>query len=273
MREGYPLDESPETRWTMVRQALLEPTTGVVQGLQQSIQFGLVFYTSHNGFSSGTCPILSEVRSATNNFEAIRTLYDTMYPDDDTPTGPAIREVVKSIQASGRKGPEVLLLVTDGEADTCEQPDPQGGQPHAIGAAAAAHAAGVDFYVLGVSSDISGANLQQIANAGQGKPIDAIFGVDPEAAQPFVASDSLAGLTQQLRDILARVPLCEVELERDVGLDELRAGKVVLDGRPLVHGDPHGYQLKDPRHLEVVGQACESLRATGKRLSVRISCE
>ncbi len=273
MRAGYPTRDSEQTRWQVVKQALLDPEAGVVQSLQQSIQFALVFYTSRNGFAGGTCPILSEVRSATNNYEAIRALYDASYPDDDTPTGAAVQQVAKEIQASGRKGPEVILLVTDGDPDTCAQPDPQGGQAEAIDAVASAFAQGIDLYVLGVSSDISGDKLQQLANAGQGRPIDAVWGVDAGAAEPFQASSSVVGLTAQLRDILARVPLCEVELDRDVGLDEIGGGNVVLDGHALRYGSPDGFALKDSRHLEIQGRACDTLRAAGKRLSVRISCD
>ena len=272
MRTGYPTRESEQTRWQVVRQALLDPDAGVVQSLQQSIQFALVFYTSRNGFVGGTCPLLSQVSSATNNYEAIRALYDASYPDDDTPTGAAVVQVAKEIQGSDRKGPEVILLVTDGDPDTCLQPDPQGGQAEAINAVASAYAQGIDLYVLGVSSDISGDKLQQLANAGQGRPVDAVWGVDAVAAEPFQASSSVAGLTAQLRDILARVPLCEVELDRDVGLDEIGAGNVVLDGQPLRYGSPDGFALKDSRHLEIQGKACDTLRAAGKRLSVRISC-
>ena len=273
MRFGYPSRDSEQTRWQVVRQALLDPQRGVVQSLQQSIQFALVFYTSHNGFSGGACPILSQVPAATNNYESIRQLYDERSPDDDTPTGDAVRQVAKEISVTERRGPEVILLVTDGDPDTCEQPDPQGGQQQAIDAVVQAHAAGIELHVLGVSSDISGGNLQQLANAGQGKRIEAVWGVDADAAEPFQASDTVAGLTQQLRDILARVPLCQVELNRDVVAEELKGGNVVLDGQALRYGSPDGFTLKDSRHLEIQGKACETLRAFGKHLSVRIACD
>jgi hypothetical protein len=48
---------------------------------------------------------------------------------------------------------------------------------------------------------------------------------------------------------------------------------VRLDGKPLELGSPDGFRLKDARHLEILGQACETLRASGKQLSVRISCD
>jgi hypothetical protein len=273
MRSRYPNRESEQTRWQVVGQALLDPMAGVVPSLQQSIQFGLVFYTSRNGFTGGACPIFNEVRSATGNYEAIRALYDSLYPDDDTPTGAAVQKVTRDIRMADRHGPEVILLVTDGDPDTCAQPDPQDGQAEALEAVAAAHASGIDFYVLGVSSDISGDKLQQLANVGQGKALDARWGIDADAAQPFQASASVAGLTAQLRDILARVPLCQVALDRDVSVDELSAGNVVLDGQPLSYDSGDGFVLQDPRHLQIQGKACDTLREAGKRLSVRISCD
>lgn len=273
MNQSYPTRGSGQSRWSIVRQALMDPNKGVVATLQRSVQFGLSFYTSYNGSSGGVCPVLSEVVSATDNYAAIAALYDRTSPADDTPTGAAIEQVVNQIRASTRTGPEVILLVTDGDPDTCAQPDPQGGQLEAVNAASNAFRANIGFYVLGVSSDISGNNLQQLANAGQGKPLDARWGVDANAAEPYQASSSVAGLTQQLQEILANVPLCEVELERDVAPEELRSGDVTLDGQPLQFGNPDGFRQKDPRHLQIVGKACDSLRTSGKKLSVRISCQ
>jgi hypothetical protein len=167
------------------------------------------------------------------------------------------------------------LLVTDGDPDTCDVPDPQteAGQLEAVSAAASAHTADIDFYVLGISADISGDKLQQLANAGQGKPLDARFGLDPDAAEPYQASTDVAGLTAQLRGILARVPLCEVGLDRDIGADELATGEVTLDGRKLMLDAEDGWRLSDSRHLLITGKACERLRARGKRLTVQISCD
>lgn len=273
MYSGYPTMDSDTSRWSIVRQALLDPATGVVRDLEQSIQFALVFYTSHNGFAGGDCPLLKEVGPRTNNYAAITQLYDGSYPDDDTPTGPAVARVVQNIQAAPRQGPEVILLVTDGDPDTCQEPDPQNGQPEAIAAASAAHAAGIDFYVLGVSSDISSYKLQELANAGQGKRVEAVWGVDADAAQPFQAADSVAELRAQLQGILARVPLCLVELGRDVSLEEMRRGSVMLDEQTLTFGSPDGFRLQDSRHLEVVGKACDALRSSGQRVSVRVACD
>lgn len=270
---GYPTRGSAQSRWDIVRAALMDSADGVVARLQSSIRFGLSFYTSYNGSSGGACPVLSEVAAATNNYDAISKLYDVTSPGDDTPTGAAIQQVVSRLETTPHPGPQVLLLVTDGDPDTCAQPDPQNGQQEALDGATRAHTAGIDFYVLGVSQDISGDNLQQLANAGQGKRLDARWGVDADAARPYQASSSVAELTQQLQQILERVPLCEVQLEREVDAAELRAGSVTLDGMRLQLNAPDGYRMKDARRLEIVGTACEGLKSAGRRLSVRISCE
>ncbi|RYZ09711.1 MAG: VWA domain-containing protein [Myxococcales bacterium] len=270
---GYPTRGSGQSRWDIVRDALMDPKAGVVARLQSSIQFGLSFYTSYNGSSGGACPVLSEVTTATDNYDSIRDLYDRTSPGDDTPTGAAIQQVVSRLESTRHLGPQVLLLVTDGDPDTCAQPDPQNGQQEALDAATRAHEAGIDFYVLGVSQDISGDKLQQLANAGHGKRLGAQWGVDADAARPYQASSSVAELTEQLQQILERVPLCEVQLERDVTVEELRAASVTLDGKRLQLDAPDGYRRKAARRLEIVGAACEGLKNAGRRLSVRISCD
>lgn len=272
MASRYPDRNSPETRWSLVRKALFDSNNGVVKQFEHRVRFGIVFFTSHNGFSGGVCPMLSEVRAATDNYEALSSLYDQLEPEDDTPTGAALQSVVAELRAQAARGPQSIVLVTDGDADTCEMPDPQQGQPQAVAAAQAAFAAGIEVSVLGISSDIAGPNLQQLANAGKGKAIDAVWGVDPNAAQPFTASDDVRGLTAQLADILGGIPLCSVPLQRDVATDEASTGQVLLDGQPLAYGADNGFISKDPRHLEIVGPACDTLKTTGKELRVRISC-
>jgi hypothetical protein len=273
MGERYPDRTSIATRWSLVHDALMNPESGVIKQLQLRVRFGIAFFTSHNGSSTGTCPIVSEVRAATNNYEAISALYNRMGPDDDTPTGDSIDLVVAGIEATGNRGPQSILLVTDGLPDTCAVPDPQLGQAEAIQAAQRAYDAAVDMYVLGISSDIAGANLQELANAGQGRPIASVWRQDSDAAEAFEASASVEGLTKQFIDIVERVPFCEVRLQRDVLAAEVRGARVELDGKRLPFSSADGFVLRDSRRLEIVGSACEAIKAGGKQLSVRISCD
>lgn len=242
---------------------------GVVKAFQDRVRFGIAFFTGHRG----ACPLLNEISAATGNYAALNALYQRLAPDGDTPTGESLQKIVAELQAKPTQGPESIVLVTDGNPDTCAQPLPDEGQPQAVAAVQSAHAAGFDVYVLGISNGIASENLQQIANAGKGKPLDLVWGVDPDAAQPYQATGSALGLAAQLGDILNRVPLCQVSLQRDVTRDEARVGKVSLDGRVLSYSESDGFVLEDSRHLEIVGEACDALKSSGKQLSVRIACD
>jgi Mg-chelatase subunit ChlD len=268
MRFGFPTQASSNTRWSIVGQALFNPQ-GVVRTYEARVRFGIAFFTGH----TGTCPLLNEVSAATGNYAALNALYERLAPDGDTPTGEALQQVTSELQVLPTQGPRSVLLVTDGNPDTCAQPQPDDGQPVALAAVQRAHAAGIDVYVLGVSNDIGGENLQQLANAGKGKPIDLAWGVDADAAQPYQASSSVLGLVGQLAEILNSLPLCQVNLRREVATSEASAGRVTLDGRALGYSHSDGFDLKDPRHLEIVGPACDALKAGGKQLSVRIGCD
>jgi len=265
----YPDNDSPATRWSIVGDALFEPMNGVVKRFDASVRFGIAFFTSWRD----NCPILNQVPAQARNYEALNSLYRSLSPSGDTPTGEALQQIVSELERIPSLGPRSILLVTDGNPDTCAKRRPDEGQPEAVAAAQRAHEAGIDLYVLGISNGIAGQNLQQLANAGLGRPIDLIWGVDPGAAQPFQANDNVLGLTAQLSDLLNRIPLCEVRLQRDVELAEVSNGQVLLDGQRLGYGSVDGYVLKDPRHLAIVGRACDAIKAGKRQLSVRISCD
>jgi hypothetical protein len=273
MRFRYPDEQSPFTRWSLIGDALFDPTRGVVKQFETSVRFGIAFFTSQSRVAGGLCPILRQVPARARNYEPLNTLYQSLAPTGDTPTGDALQQLVTELQAVPSRGPRAILLVTDGDPDTCQQPDPDDGLPQAVAAAQRAFESGIPMHVLGISNDIAGGNLQQLANAGKGRPLDGVWGVDAAAAQPFQATDDVQGLTAQLTEILASIPLCEVSLQRDITPDELRNSEVLLDGQRLRQSEMDGYFLRDSRHLAVVGAACEAIRAGGMRLSVRISCD
>lgn len=269
MRFGFPTRTSPTSRWSLVGQALFDPSLGVVETYQSSVRFGIAFFTAH----PGACPLLSEVPAATDNYAALNALYQSLSPQGDTPTGEAMRQIVSELMAKPTAAPRSIVLVTDGNPDTCAQPQPDNGLPEAVAAVQSAHAAGIDVYVLGISDDVAAQNLQQLANAGKGKALDLVWGRDADAAQAYQANNSVGGLGAQLGEVLNRLPLCQVSLQRDVVSAEARAGHVTLDGQALDYSNDNGFDLEDSRHLAVVGQACDTLKARGKQLSVRIGCD
>jgi hypothetical protein len=273
MRFRYPDAQSAVTRWSLIGDALFEPTRGVVKQFEASVRFGIAFFTSQSRVAGGLCPILREVPAQARNYEPLNTLYRSLAPEGDTPTGDALQQLVTELQGAPSRGPRAILLVTDGDPDTCQQPDPDEGLPQAVAAAQRAFENGIPMYVLGISNDIAGGNLQQLANAGQGRPLDEVWGVHAGAAQPFQATNDVNGLTAQLVEILNGIPLCEVTLQRDVAPGELANSEVFLDGQALSPNGVDGFTLKDSRHLAILGKACDAIKAGGRGLSVRISCD
>ncbi len=270
MRTAFPQKGSPDTRWSLVGRALFDPTSGVVKTYEGSIRFGIAFFTGHQ---DEECPLLHQVHAATQNYAALNALFQSLAPDGTTPTAESLNEVVGELERSQSHNVQSIVLVTDGNPNTCTTPSGGNGQPEALEAVQLAYELGYDVYVLGISNDIAGENLQQLANAGAGEPANLVYGVDADAAEPYHASGDEKGLTAQFGDILSHVPFCEVRMQRDVASDEASEGHVMLDGQTLNYDADNGYWLKDPRHLEIVGSACDAIKAGAKELTVRISCD
>jgi hypothetical protein len=274
MDEHYPDKNSPDTRWTLLRNALMNMTTGAVSQLQATVRMGLAMYTSNGGSAGGECPMLTQVPIALNNFGPINTAYQAAKPARDTPTGPSIDAIVKVL--AKEPDPKYILLVTDGLPDTCDDPNPANDQAQqaanqlTVKAAQAAFSAGIRLFIMGVSADIAPAHLQQMANAGAG--LDPAT-MPPMAAKFYVAADSEAALAMQLSGILGSVRNCVFHLGGTVQMGHEGDGNVTLDGAPLGYNDPNGYRLNNPSELEVLGTACEKIKANSKGLSISFPCD
>jgi nitric oxide reductase activation protein len=70
-----------------------------------------------------------------------------------------VLEALDWLDTDDTPGPRYLVLITDGEPDTCSEPDPQNGQEQALQAAQEAHQRGIEMYVVGVSSDVGVSHL------------------------------------------------------------------------------------------------------------------
>jgi len=255
MNEPFP---GAVDRWRAMRDALIEPDVGVVATLEHAIEFGATLYTSHDGDAGGLCPVLVDVPPAVDNYQAIADmLYDTA-PDDDTPTGEALDAVIASMVARGnpRGVPRYLVLATDGEPDTCADPDTQNGQAIAIAAADNAFAEGIRMFVLGVSSDVGAPHLQDMANAGAGLEVG---GVENE---PYFTSASAEEIVDAFTTIIGGLRSCTFTIDGTVDLEAADQGDVALNGRSLTYGDEDGWRLLDGETLELLGAACAEFRFT-----------
>lgn len=263
------------SRWDVLRQAIVAPDTGLLAWLEPSASVGLMFYTSIDGDLSGLgCPLLGSITPAFGSAANLREAYLRTAPLEtgDTPTAAGIDAAVTNLSALVDDTRKYILLVTDGEPDTCAQPDPQNGLDDAIAAAQNAFARGITVRTVGLSSDVRRNGLQAMANAGAGKPRNLRYGVDEGAEPPLSASTEPSELADQLKGVIGDVRTCTVELGTRVDPERVLSNSLVLDGIALEFGGADGWSFADDDTLEVRGAACEQILADGEQLQVTFPC-
>ena len=276
------------SRWSAMRDALMEPTSGLVKQLENSVKFGMLMFDGpvpgnapirlpDGGvamFPSGpatTCPRLVNVEPALENFAAI----DKAYPADplggSTPTDKALEQLLNHLPNQSQAAPDtvvqptIVVLATDGEPnDYCSMSFPSPDvRPNVIKAVQQLVANGNKTYVISLAGSDSG--LMQfcgdVAQAGgTGKP-------------PYVPSTKDA-LVQAFRDIIGPGVACDVHLEGAVKAGMECKGTVQLDGVALSCDSDNGWRLKDTSTLTITGDACTQLRKqTNAYLRADFPCE
>jgi hypothetical protein len=242
-------DFSGQERWAALYETLMG-AGGTVETLQSDVRFGLALYSSIDGNEGGMCPMLTEVGPALDNFDAMDAIYDPADPLDETPTGESLAVVAGTLEAFTEPGPKAIVLATDGEPDTCATPNPQEGQPEVIAAVEAAFAADISTFVVSVGDDVGEAHLQEVANAGVGKPVD-----DPVPAPFYVALDA-GDLIAAFDEIIGGFASCEIPIDGIVELDQACEGTLLLDGVEL--SCPVDWNMLDPMTIELLGEACDT---------------
>ena len=245
-------DFSGQERWDALYETLMDPNDGVVISLEANARFGLSLYSSMDGDEGGMCPMLTSVQPALNNFDAIDAVYSAADPLDETPTGESLDLVAVDLAAFPEEGPKAIVLCTDGEPDTCAEPNPQNGQPESIMAAQNAFDMGITTFVIAVGDEVGAPHLQEMANVGVGKMPD-----DPMPAPYYLALDA-AALVQAFDDILGTFISCELTIEGIVDVEQACDGTVLLDGMPLECGTD--WEVIDEDTLLILGEACDVLK-------------
>ncbi len=252
-------------RWNTVRDALMNPSTGIVKTLENEVRFGLALYTG-KGNSGNSCPSLVEVNISLGNYAAIKAVYDQEQPENDTPTGESIDEVVKTLVPYKEPGPKVIVLATDGEPDTCAVPNPQNGQPESIKAAQDAFKAGIETYVISVGQGVSLNHLQDMANAGKGLPVGGAQNAT------YYQANNQSALVSAFNEIIYGVRSCKFTLDGQVEASEAGKGTVLLDGKPLTYNDPNGWKLNPPSEVEITGTACDTIKSGDHKVAIDFPC-
>lgn len=283
-------------RWDGVGQALLGDNSSVVAELQNRVAFGLLTYTSHT--AQQQCPVLSEVAPELGNLPQLKALYEeqSVRPafKADTPTGAAITAAHQRLAKLPADQPRHILLVTDGEPDDCRTADPQCGQDLAVAATQAAYADGISMSVVGISNDVTHRHLQDLANAGSGQPVqqpdmqyvyrcinpgfasltaDYAPASGQEGSAKVYQPDGAAGLEEALHALVRGVADCGFQLAGAVNLDQVQHGTVVLDGTSLVYQDSDGWQMRNPRVVELLGAACSRAKTASEQLVISFPCD
>ena len=250
--------------------------------------------TYTNQAHAQTCPAVTEVAPAMNNFSAIKAAYDQASSKPsfkgETPTGPAIHRARQILSAIDSDGPKYIVLATDGEPDTCGHPDPQCGQDESITAVQEAYQAGIETIVIGLGNDVGAKHLKDLANAGAGKPVEApdqswiytchktgISGMNATYAQSgggntvFYKPTDTAQLSADMNGIIMGVRDCAFDLKLRVEPEEAHLCEVQLDGVSLEHGV--SWELASETSLELVGASCEALKKNSKKLYINCPCD
>jgi hypothetical protein len=272
MRERF----GASTRWDVLRSAIVDAEDGLLTWLEEGAAIGLMLYTSLNGFEDGQrCPLVEQVDVQFDNARRIREFYAGAepLPGGDTPTADAIDVAVSGL-ASMSVGPsKYVLLLTDGVPDTCSEPDPQNGFDAAVDAVVRARSSGILVRTVGVSPDIARVGLQQMANAGAGKPLQLVYGTDADAERPLYASTEPRELADQLKGAIGDRRSCTIELGTEVQSQHVRDGALSLDGRTLEYDAADGWTFEDEDTILIHGPACQSILGQGERLEVRFPCD
>jgi hypothetical protein len=254
------------TRWSVLRDALVNEDTGVIAGLETSVRFGLTLFTNDR---EDTCPDLISETPSLDNYEAINALYLAYGPDGDTPTGASIDAVVDELIQFSETGPKYIVLATDGEPDTCEQPNPNEGQAESVAAAQRSHENGIDLFILSVGEgDISLEHLQDVANAGVGLEVDG-----SEGNATFYEANDQEQLAAAFDDIVNIVLSCALTVDGVIPSSNPGLGVVYLDGDPISYNDPDGWEYANPSTIRLVGASCDTVKAGGSHIvTIEIPC-
>lgn len=297
------LTEGGPSRWDAVDFVLTDATNGLVTDLQDAVRFGMVLYSAENGGENTTpippdqCPDLDFTDPALMNHGAINTALD-VDTIEDTPTGESVDGTVawlrgfSEVPASGEVHwngePVIFVIATDGDPDTCANPDPQVTETTAddeearqVAVEAVQDAFDLDIrsFIISVGSGTVTANhLDEMANAGQGLALDA----DDSSVSPFVAGDQ-DQLASALSEIVTGELSCTIELDgRITDIDTVcddSDNVVTLDGTELTCGgrcdadDTEGWCAVDQSHIELRGAACDTLKQGQSTLEATFGCD
>ena len=285
------------SRWSALRAALLDEDDGLIAALQGVIHFGIVLFSNggessvvaDTGFSASAedrpCPDLVAVKPLLNNLEAIEDAFPQDPPGGWSPTAAALELASDQLmqyetEEQKEEAPSYLVLCTDGKPTACLDPEDSGVNVPPEDWEATERAveqgvkSGIETVVVNLASQRTKADessltptdrekeelqeykelqryLRELAKQGAAGSI--VF--KPDAIEPDTAED----LARELLKIANSALGCTVRLNGQVEPGQECSGELTLNGRERECEGPHGWQLVDPRHIELQGDSCLEL--------------
>jgi hypothetical protein len=168
-----------DTAWTKLKAGVLP----IVEQLQHEVRFGFATITGSNPQYGGTCPILSPVAPALDNYAAIASVYNGLAPGPnstqrgvkyETPTRMLLEMVGAQLAQDPSPGDKFVLFVTDGEPDYCGDENALCPPDGVVWQLQRLKQAGITTIVIGIratfATDLPAGVLEAFANAGAGEP-------------------------------------------------------------------------------------------------------
>lgn len=241
--------------------ALMDPNDGLIMEIQNAFRIGMSLFSSYS--DQVTCPEIGDVRPELDNFDAIDRVFSRATPAGGTPTAASIYGTMRQFDVHPDQGRKLLLLATDGEPNTCQDPYTDNDQAAVIEAVEQAYTEDVETVVLSVGDDVGRPHLQDLANAGAGLPPGGAQNADfYEANDPTQLKDRMRAIIDNARSCIFRVRGGVV----DPGLVD--QSTVTLDGVVLEYGDANGWNYhQDPQKcegarqcIELLGDSCDGVQ-------------
>lgn len=307
--------EPRDMLWDPLYNVLMKPTDGIVASLQSKVRFGFTSYRGEKMNNDPACPNLFEVDYKLDNYDAINALYQKQGQEYvqgvkwETPTGAAIMKAAAKLAAfqADPPGPKYIVLVTDGNPNTCAVVDPQCGADESIKAVQDAKAMGIGTFAVGIGDIVTSNSgcepswgrcgkdhLQDLANAGMGlavaappdslkyqscTPTQMLAGTYAGPAEmagtaKYFTAANPAELETALSGLLNSVVSCTYDMNAKV-VGDASLGTVQVNGADVPYNTENGWKLEANQvQITLQGKACDDFKATpGAKLFVSFPCK
>ncbi|MCU0686203.1 MAG: VWA domain-containing protein [Polyangiaceae bacterium] len=259
-------EDDPATRWNQTRAALLADD-GLVAKLAARGRVGLAFYS--NVDERQECPEFTDLAPVEGDLATLRRAYEAQVTRNHQPTGDAFVALTSQLEGKGAGG-AIVVLVTNGSPDSCDDPDANGqAEPIAatVDAIKNAAAQGVTTFVVGMGRDPSEReSLQRFALAGRAMPANA-------AGEAYFPVGAERGVIDAFDELVFGERACVFSLSTPLSSQDAARSRAALDGEDLAYGGADGWRLAEGgAKVEVVGKACELVRRGAQRLALTPNC-